>query len=161
VASRRPPENASSTARCWPAQASTPCPTSSPRANGGRVRWPAEFPLALITPPARNFLNTSFANSARFLAQEKAPAIHLHPADAAARAITDDSQVRIFNRRGEFNARAVVSDRVRPGVAMATSIWWRKLSPDGRNCNEVTSQALTDIGGGATFYDCLVEVAAV
>jgi anaerobic selenocysteine-containing dehydrogenase len=121
----------------------------------------SEFPLALITPPARNFLNTSFANSARFLAQEKSPAIHLHPADAAARAITDDSLVRIFNRRGEFHARAVVSDRVRPGVAMATSIWWRKLSPDGRNCNEVTSQALTDIGGGATFYDCLVEVAAV
>jgi anaerobic selenocysteine-containing dehydrogenase len=121
----------------------------------------SEFPLALITPPARNFLNTSFANSARFLAQEKSPAIHLHPADAAARAIADDSLVRIFNRRGEFQARAVVSDRVRPGVAMATSIWWRKLSPDGRNCNEVTSQALTDMGGGATFYDCLVEVAAV
>ena len=121
----------------------------------------AEFPLALITPPARNFLNTSFANSARFLAQEKSPAVHLHPADASARGIADDSPVRIFNRRGEFRARAIVSERVRPGVAMATSIWWRKLSPDGRNCNEVTSQALTDMGGGATFYDCLVEVAGV
>jgi anaerobic selenocysteine-containing dehydrogenase len=121
----------------------------------------AEFPLALITPPARNFLNTSFANSARFLAQEKSPAVHLHPADASARGIADDSPVRIFNRRGEFHARAIVSERVRPGVAMATSIWWRKLSPDGRNCNEVTSQALTDMGGGATFYDCLVEVAGV
>ena len=119
----------------------------------------SEFPLALITPPARNFLNTSFANSARFLAQEKSPAIHLHPSDASARSIADGSPVRVFNRRGEFNARAVVSDRVRPGVAVATSIWWRKLSPDGRNCNEVTSQALTDMGGGATFYDCLVEVA--
>jgi len=121
----------------------------------------AEFPLALITPPARNFLNTSFANSARFLAQEKSPAVHLHPADASTRGIADDSPVRIFNRRGEFHARAIVSERIRPGVAMATSIWWRKLSPDGRNCNEVTSQALTDMGGGATFYDCLVEVAAV
>lgn len=121
----------------------------------------AEFPLALITPPARNFLNTSFANSERFLAQEKSPAVHLHPADASARGIADDSPVRIFNRRGEFHARAIVSERVRPGVAMATSIWWRKLSPDGRNCNEVTSQALTDMGGGATFYDCLVEVAGV
>ncbi len=121
----------------------------------------AEFPLALITPPARNFLNTSFANSARFLAQEKSPAVHLHPADASARGIADDSPVRIFNRRGEFRARAIVSERIRPGVAMATSIWWRKLSPDGRNCNEVTSQALTDMGGGATFYDCLVEVAGV
>ncbi|WP_300452494.1 molybdopterin oxidoreductase family protein [Accumulibacter sp.] len=119
----------------------------------------ADFPLALITPPARNFLNTSFANSARFLAQEESPEIHLHPADAAARGIANGSPVRVFNRRGEFRARVVVTDRVRSGVAMATSIWWRKRSPDGRNCNEVTSQALTDMGGGATFYDCLVEVA--
>ncbi|MBL8394862.1 MAG: molybdopterin oxidoreductase family protein [Candidatus Accumulibacter sp.] len=119
-----------------------------------------EFPLALITPPARNFLNTSFANSARFLAQEKSPALQINPADAAARGIVEGSPLRIFNRRGEFSARAVVTDRVRPGVAMASSIWWRKLSPDGRNCNEVTSQALTDMAGGATFYDCLVEVAA-
>jgi anaerobic selenocysteine-containing dehydrogenase len=81
----------------------------------------------------------------------------INPADAAARGIADGSPVRIFNHRGEFQARAVVTDRVRAGVAMATSIWWRKLSPDGRNCNEVTSQALTDMGGGATFYDCLVE----
>jgi anaerobic selenocysteine-containing dehydrogenase len=119
-----------------------------------------DFPLALLTPPARNFLNTSFANSPRFLAQERSPSVLINPEDAAPRAIADGSEVRVFNRRGEFAARAVVSDRARPGVVVATSIWWRKLSPDGRNCNEVTSQALTDMGGGATFYDCLVEVAA-
>ncbi|EXI68075.1 MAG TPA: molybdopterin oxidoreductase family protein [Candidatus Accumulibacter phosphatis] len=119
----------------------------------------AEFPLALLTPPARNFLNTSFANSQRFLAQEKSPTVLINPHDAAERAIAEGSLVRIFNRRGEFAARAVISDRARPGVVVATSIWWRKLSPDGRNCNEVTSQALTDMGGGATFYDCLVDVA--
>ncbi|TXH23582.1 MAG: molybdopterin oxidoreductase family protein [Elusimicrobia bacterium] len=118
-----------------------------------------DFPLALITPPARNFLNTSFANSPRFLAQEAFPAVIVHPADAEVRGIRSGMDVRVFNPRGEFHARALVSDRVRPGVASATSIWWRKLSPDGRNCNEVTSQALTDMGRGATFYDCLVEVA--
>ena len=41
------------------------------------------------------------------------------------------------------------------------SIWWKKLAPDGRNANQVTSQALTDLGGAATFYDCLVEVERV
>lgn len=121
----------------------------------------SEFPLALITPPARNFLNSTFANSARFLAQEKSPAVWLHPVDAAARGIDEGESVRVFNRRGEFHARAVVSERTRVGVAQATSIWWRKLSPDGRNCNEVTSQELTDMGGGATFYDCLVEVCRI
>jgi hypothetical protein len=37
-------------------------------------------------------------------------------------------------------------------------VWWKNLSPDGRNANEVPSQALADMGGAATFYDCLVEV---
>ena len=46
-------------------------------------------------------------------------------------------------------------------MVVALSIWWKKLTPDGRNANELTSAALTDIGGGPTFYDCLVEVAAV
>jgi len=42
---------------------------------------------------------------------------------------------------------------------VAPSVWWRKFTPDGRNANQVTSQRTTDLGGGATFYDCAVEVA--
>jgi hypothetical protein len=41
------------------------------------------------------------------------------------------------------------------------SIWWSKMCPGGRNANAVTSQEVTDMGGGATFYDVLVDVAAV
>jgi hypothetical protein len=44
-------------------------------------------------------------------------------------------------------------------VVVALSIWWKKLTADGKNANELTSQALTDIGRAPTFYDCLVEVA--
>ena len=43
-------------------------------------------------------------------------------------------------------------------MVVAPSIWWRKLSPDGRNANAVTGQGLTDLGRAATFYDCLAEV---
>jgi len=50
---------------------------------------------------------------------------------------------------------------VRPGVVVAPSIWWRTLAADGRNVNWTTSQALTDMGRGATFYDNLVEVARI
>ncbi len=51
-----------------------------------------------------------------------------------------------------------MTDRARTGVVVAPSIWWKKLAPDGANANAVTSQALTDLGRAATFYDCLVEV---
>ncbi len=116
------------------------------------------YPLAFISPPARNFLNSSFGNLPAFVAEEKTPKLDLNPADAAARALRDGDAVRIRNDRGSFTATLRVTDRARPGVAVAPSIWWQKLSPDGCNANAVTSQALTDMGRAATFYDCLVEV---
>ena len=116
------------------------------------------YPLAFISPPARNFLNSSFANLPGFVAEEKAPRLEIHPEDARARAIETGERVRIFNDRGSFTAVARVSERARTGVVVAPSIWWKKLSPDGANANAVTGQALTDLGRAATFYDCLVEV---
>jgi anaerobic selenocysteine-containing dehydrogenase len=116
------------------------------------------YPLAAISPPNRHFLNSSFANMPFAIAEAKEPSLDIHPLDAAARSIRDGDQVRIFNDRGSLAAKARVSDKTREGVVVALSVWWRKLAGDGRNANEVTSQALTDIGRGATFYDCLVEV---
>jgi anaerobic selenocysteine-containing dehydrogenase len=118
----------------------------------------ARYPLAILSPPARNFLNSTFANIESLRRGEEEPSLHLHPDDAAARAVRDGDTVEVFNDRGSLRLRARVSDRARPGVVVALSIWWRKLAPDGRNANELTNQRLTDIGRGATFYDCLVEV---
>ncbi len=119
------------------------------------------YPLAFLSPPARNFLNTTFANLPRFVDAEGSPRLDIHPADADSRGIRDGERVRVFNDRGAFEVTARVTDRTRPGVVVAPSIWWRKLSPGGENANAVTSAALTDFGGGATFYDALVEVAPV
>jgi anaerobic selenocysteine-containing dehydrogenase len=118
-----------------------------------------EFPLAMISPPARNFLNSSFVNVRSLRAIEGEPLLEIHEADAAARGIVDGAMVRVFNRRGEHRCRAEVSRRARPGVVHGLGIWWRKLGVDGTNVNQLTSQRLTDIGRGPTFYDCLVEVA--
>ncbi len=121
----------------------------------------ARYPLACISPPARNFLNSSFANLPAFVAEEKTPRLLIHPDDAASRDITTGVVVTIRNDRGAFSATAEVTDRARPGVVVAPSIWWRKLTPGGENANAVTSQALTDLGRAATFYDCLVEVTRI
>ncbi|MCX7892842.1 MAG: molybdopterin oxidoreductase family protein [Burkholderiales bacterium] len=117
------------------------------------------YPLAFLSPPARHFLNSSFANLGFALQDEGEPHLDIHPEDARPRGIADGDLVRVFNDRGEFRARARVGPRTRPQVVVAPSVWWKKLSPDGRNANEVTSQALADMGGAATFYDCLVDVA--
>jgi anaerobic selenocysteine-containing dehydrogenase len=119
------------------------------------------FPLALISPPAHQFLNSSFVNVASLRRAAGKPTLEIHADDARTRAIADGARVKIFNDRGTFTADAVVTDRVRPGVVSAPSVWWGRLTTDGANANQTTSQALTDIGRGATFYDNLVDVALV
>jgi anaerobic selenocysteine-containing dehydrogenase len=127
----------------------------SPASSPDRAR---RYPLAMISPPARHFLNSSFVNVKSLRDIEGEPLVEIHPDDAAARGIGDGALVRIFNDRGEYYCKAALSPRARPGVVNGLGIWWRKLGPRGTNVNEVTSQRLTDIGRAPTFYDCLVEV---
>ena len=118
----------------------------------------AEFPLAMISPPARNFLNSSFVNVSSLRDIEGEPVLEMHPQDAAARGIRSGDVVRVYNLRGATHSKAVVTERARPGVVNGLGIWWRKLGLDGTNVNQVTSQYLTDVGAGPVFYDCLVQV---
>ncbi|MDB5937899.1 MAG: molybdopterin oxidoreductase, partial [Polaromonas sp.] len=120
----------------------------------------SEFPLAMISPPARNFMNSTFVNVKTLRAMEGEPVLEMHPHDAAARGIAAGSTVRVFNARGDYLVKAEVSLRARPGVVNGLGIWWRKLGLGGTNVNQLTSQRLTDLGRGPVFYDCLVEVQA-
>jgi anaerobic selenocysteine-containing dehydrogenase len=96
-----------------------------------------------------------------FLKAEKEPHLDIHPDDASPRNIVEGDRVRIFNDRGAFTAKARVTDKARVGVVVALSVWWKKLTHDGTNANDVTGQGLTDLGAAATFYDALVEVSPV
>lgn len=117
----------------------------------------ARFPLQLLSPPSPHFLNSTFVNVDSLQKAEGRPKLLISREDAAARNLDTGSRVLVFNNRGGFEAEAQVGDAVRPGVVVAPSIWWNKLSPDGRNANSTTPTALTDLGGGATFFDNLVE----
>jgi anaerobic selenocysteine-containing dehydrogenase len=116
------------------------------------------YPLGMISPPARNFLNSTFVNVESLRDTEGEPHLDIHPDDAAQRGIGQGDQVRIFNDRGSFVAKARVTDKARKGLVVGLSIWWKKFSADGKNANEVTSQRLTDMGNAPTFYDVLVQV---
>jgi anaerobic selenocysteine-containing dehydrogenase len=138
-----------------------PLPFYNPPVELADAELAQRYPLAFLSPPARHFLNSSFANMPRFREFEREPHLDMHPRDAAARGIRDGDQVRVYNARGSYTLRARVNGKPRPGVVVAPSVWWKKYSPDGRNANNVTSQRTTDLGGGATFYDCRVEVERV
>ncbi len=117
------------------------------------------YPLAMISPPARNFLNSTFVNVKSLRDIEGEPLVEIHPDDAAPRGIVSGTVVDVCNDRGRHRCKAEVTTRARPGVVNGLGIWWRKLGLDGTNVNELTHQRLTDIGRGPSFYDCLVEIA--
>jgi anaerobic selenocysteine-containing dehydrogenase len=117
------------------------------------------YPLAMISPPHRNFLNSTFVNVPSLRESEGEPVLEMHASDAQPRGIEDGAVVRVFNDRGEYVCKAHVGDRARPGVVNGLGVWWRKFGMAGTNVNQLTSQNLTDIGRAPVFYDCLVEVA--
>jgi anaerobic selenocysteine-containing dehydrogenase len=130
-------------------------PAELPSSNPALAR---KYPLSFLSPPVRNFLNSSFANLPRFRDAEGEPSLELHSDDARQRGIADGDTVRVFNDRGSYTLVARVNDKPRRGVVVAPSVWWKKFSRDRRNANDLTSQRTADLGGAATFYDCLVEV---
>jgi anaerobic selenocysteine-containing dehydrogenase len=117
------------------------------------------YPLQLLSPKAHHFLNSTFSAQPSLARASGRPEIEIHAQDAAARGIGGGDLVRVFNDRGEFAVHARLSERVRPGLVVVPSVWWNKQSRNGHNANATTSEALTDLGGGATFFDNRVEVA--
>jgi anaerobic selenocysteine-containing dehydrogenase len=132
-----------------------PCYIAPRETSAGR------YPLALNTPPYRHYMNSTFANVERYRKDAPEPTIELHPDDAGAREIASGQLVRVFNDRGSVKLKAVVNALATPGCATAQSLWWASEMTNGQGINVLTSQALTDMGGGATFYDCRVEIERV
>ncbi len=121
----------------------------------GDASLAARFPLELISPKADDNMNSTMASRPENDAHNGC--LTLHPADATARAITTGDTVRVFNQRGECTLKAVVDETVARGVVCARSTRWPKLASDGNSVNFLTSQRLTDKGGGPAFYSCLVQ----
>jgi anaerobic selenocysteine-containing dehydrogenase len=122
----------------------------------GSTSLRSRFPLELISSKNDDSMNSTFGNRSGVDAQTALLAIH--PVDAAPRSIANGDWVRVFNERGSCLLTAEVDGVVREGVVRAPSARWGKLSADSRNINVLTSDRLTDIGGGPTFYSCLVQV---
>ena len=117
----------------------------------------ARYPLELISPKNSDSMNSTFGYRADTDAQTGTLAIH--PDDAAPRKIQSGDAVRLTNGRGECILLANVTEAIARGVVCAPSVRWPKLAPGGTSINMLTSQRLTDQGGGPVFYSCLVEAA--
>jgi molybdopterin guanine dinucleotide-containing S/N-oxide reductase-like protein len=131
-------------------------PPSESRWSAGAKRFPLEF----LSRKADNYMNSTFANleGHRKMEARTRQRLEMHPTDAKARGIADGDKVRVWNDRGEILLTALVDGSVPEGV-VAGRMDWAKFNEGGVNVNALTSELLTDIGAGATFYSVLVEVA--
>jgi anaerobic selenocysteine-containing dehydrogenase len=114
--------------------------------------------LTLISGASHQFVSSSMGNQPSLIAKAGTPFVELHPLDAAERGIADGDEVIVERARGWCRQRAVVTDGVLPGVAVAPKGRWANLSPDGRNVNWTTSDALADLAGQSTFHSNRVTV---
>jgi anaerobic selenocysteine-containing dehydrogenase len=116
-----------------------------------------KYPVYLLTPSAKSFLNSNFANI-REQGSEEEPILELNSLDAGRRGIKTGDKVRVFNERGECALMASVGDYLKEGVAINKGIWWNSLSPGGCNSNQTTPDRLADMGGGSTYNTNLVQI---
>jgi len=122
----------------------------------GEPELRSQFPFELISPKNDNSMNSTFGH--RDAVDLETATVHMNAADAAKLQIRSSDQVRLHNHRGSSILIARVDDSVRPGVVCAPSVRWSRRAPGKRNVNALTSERLTDAGGGPTFYSCLVQV---
>jgi len=121
-----------------------------------------QYPLEFLPRKADNYMNTTFANLPvhQQMERKSAGVLEIHAVDAGVRGIVTGDAVSVWNGRGKISLTARVGASVGQGV-VAARLDWQKLSQNGANVNALTSERLTDIGGGATFYSTLVEVAKI
>jgi anaerobic selenocysteine-containing dehydrogenase len=120
----------------------------------------ARYPLQLLTPKHHTrFLNSSYSALPKHGPAEGGPFVELHATDAAARGLAEGHAARVFNDRASLEVPVRISERVRPGVVAVPFGWWGQHHADGRTANALTSDTLTDWGGGVAYSDTLVQVA--
>lgn len=138
-----------------------PVPAFIPPVESRWGKGAERFPLELLARKADNYMNSTFANldGHRKMEARTSQRLEMHPADAEARGIADGEKVRIWNDRGAIELTAMVKQGSVPQGVVAAQLDWAKMHPGGSNVNALTSERLTDIGAGPTFYSTLVEVA--
>ena len=111
-----------------------------------------------MTAPSLYALNSSFRERQDLLKKERAMFLQMNPTDAEVKGLKEGNPVIAFNQLGEVSFILRITSKVPSGVVVAEGVWWLNHCPGPRSVNALTSQRLTDQGGGSTFYDNTVDV---
>jgi len=122
------------------------------------LQEPEDFPLQYVPGPNHSFLNSTFGNVQSMQRLERTPVLFVHRLDADVRGIREGDKVRVFNYRGSCTLTASVGESVLPGVVVSQGLWWDDAKRTHESVNILTSQRLSDMGRGATFFSTRVDI---
>ena len=120
----------------------------------------AEHPFRLATSPARNYLNSSFAETPVSQAKEVRPELLIHPDDAEVLGLAEGARVEVGNRRGEVVLHTKFFAGLKRGVVIAEGIWPNSAHERGEGINVLTGSDAPAPYGGAAVHDNKVWVRA-
>ncbi len=101
------------------------------QAESGRRDTAKRLPLHFITYKHVHSTHSQHLVLPLIAEQLPEPRIEIAPADAAARDIADGDRVAVFNDRGRFVTRAMISEGVPPGTLAMPQGWWNRHFPEG------------------------------
>lgn len=115
-------------------------------------------PMRLVTAPARQFLNTTFTETASSVRMEKQPFALIHPTDMERYGLVHGAMVTVGNSLGEVGLEAKQFDGVQPGTVVVESLWPNHRFEGGLGINALTSAEPGKPNGGAVYHDSAVWV---
>ena len=118
----------------------------------------ADTPFRLITPPARNFLNSSFTEIPKSVEREQHPKAQLHILDAQKMGIEDNNTIMIGNELGQIKIQAQLVEGISEGTVVVEGIWPGAAFPEGKGINCLISADTPAPSGGAVFHDTAVWI---
>lgn len=133
-----------------------PVPAYVPLDEGCESPSRSRFPLQFLSCKTRERIHSQFGNLDWVRDVERPHVLDIHPDDARPRGVVDGARAVVWNDRGRIELRARVTAGIRPGVVHVLEGWCHEGDPD---VNALTGEGATDMNHGATFYECLVEVA--
>ena len=114
-----------------------------------------KYPLRFLSTHARERIHSQFSEIEKLKTNEGKAILYISPEDAKKRFINDGSKISIYNDNGIIYAYACITKDIKYGVV---NLYEGLSECSGASVNMLTNQEISDIGYGATYYDCFVDI---
>lgn len=115
----------------------------------------AQRRFTLVSPASERRINSTLGG---IDSHDRDVVCEMSPLDAAELGLRDGQRVCLLNDQGEVELTLMLSDRMRSNVVFVPKGAWLKNSETNQTVNALIPGHRSDLGSGACYYDCTVDV---